>query len=122
MDIEQLIKDKMRDIVSLFVIKDYETLKKRYLPEENEIGDFIRALNEYLEFGEHEGIVSMPPDEEFEKVDIVEITKPTKALREFSIIFDLWIDGAKSDLTLDCDAEYYGGENLKVYLYDLHVL
>lgn len=31
-------------------------------------------------------------------------------------------DGEKSDLTLNCDVEYYSDDDLRVYLYDLHVL
>ncbi|KNY25928.1 hypothetical protein Bccel_1188 [Pseudobacteroides cellulosolvens ATCC 35603 = DSM 2933] len=97
-------------------------MSRKYLPKERDINDFVRSLNEFLEFGDHEGIVSMPADEEFNKMDIIEISNPTRAVREFSVIFDLWIDGLKSDLTLECDVEFYSDTNTKVYLYDLHVL
>lgn len=122
LNIEELIKSEIKNIVRLFVDKDYITLNDIYMYRERDIEDFIRSLNEYWQYWDHEGIVTMPPDEEFEKVDIFEIAKPNSKSRKFSITFDFWIDGERSDLTLDCDGEYNGGENLKLYLYDLHVL
>jgi hypothetical protein len=60
--------------------------------------------------------------EEFNKINFHEIKNPTLTNREFSVIFDLWIDNERSDLTLECDVEYYGTQDIRVYLYDLHVL
>jgi hypothetical protein len=117
-----IIRDKLIDIIHLFVIRDYETLAAKYLLDSRDINDFVRALNEYWEFWDHEGIVTTPPKEEFMTLDIIEVNKPVKAGKEFSLLFDLWINGEKSDLTLDCNVEYYSDDDLRIYLYDLHVL
>jgi hypothetical protein len=122
MDIEQIIKCEVKKIIELFVNKDYIALKESYLAADRDIDDFISALNEYWQFWDHEGFVTMAPDEEFENIEIIERANPSKAVREFSVTFDFWIEEERSDLTLDCDVEYHGGENIDIYLYDLHVL
>lgn len=90
LDVHNAIRDKLLDIIHLFVMRDYEALAEKYLIDERDIGDFVRALNEYWEFWNQEGIATMPPKEEFLSIDIIEVRKPIKAVREFSLLFDLW--------------------------------
>lgn len=120
MELKDTIKQEIIDIYKLFVFKGYETLKKRYLSDDREIEDFIRGLNEYWEFWEEEGTVTMPSIDEFNNIEIIEIDTPKNALREFNVTFDFWINGEKSDLTLECYIEYYNQEDMRVYLSDVY--
>lgn len=122
MELKDTIKQEIINIYKLFVFKGYETLKKRYLSDDREIEDFIRALHEYWEFWEEEGTVTMPSIDEFNNIEIIEIDTPRNALREFNVTFDFWINDEKSDLTLECYIEYYNQDDMRAYLYDLHVM
>ncbi len=116
MKIEDLIRERIIDVIRLVAQKDYKSLSEKYLSNDRDINGLIRALDEYWEFWDKEGIVTFPPVEEFDKMEIYEINKPTKAKREFSVTFDLWIDNKRSDLTLDCDIQYYDTQDIRVVL------
>jgi len=121
LDIEKWIENKMRHISFLFSNKDYLALSD-YLEYGNAIEDFLMWLDDYCIYPNYEKVVTMPPEDEFCKIDIIERVMNKKAVREYHVLFTLWIDGEKSDLTLDCDVEYYDDNDIRFYMRDLHIM
>jgi hypothetical protein len=124
MEIEKLIAGRLKHIISLFVNKEYNELSA-YLESGVDVNDFLLWLKDYCtapDITDVEIFVTMPPDEVFDNLALIEVTKPVKANREFVGIFDLWVDGEKSDLSLEYKIEYYDNNNWHIRLHDLHVM
>lgn len=61
----------------------------------------------------------MPPNSEFEKLDLIKITnRPV-----YVLYFDLWVNGEKSDLPLICEIEIDKLNNIvRFEIDDIHVM
>lgn len=66
------------------------------------------------------GRLTMPPTESFSVLDMVEITGSHG--REFALDFDLWANGELSDLTLSCAVTVLDSGEVKLEMYNVHVL
>jgi hypothetical protein len=119
---ESEIKSKVKEVVELLVNKDYESLAKRGYISVLGIPDIKRVIFEYSEFWAHEGVLTVPPPDDFNNIGIIEISRPQRAFKEFHVDYDLWIDGKRSDLTLQCDAEVDRSGQVSIRLNDLHVM
>lgn len=89
----------LKKIVKLLTCGEYDILtkmdiQKRVLPFE------IKNVIE-----KYPGTLSYPPESAFALFDIYEVSN-----NEIRVDFDLWFDGARSDLTLCCS--FYEKENL----------
>jgi len=104
----------LRFILNLFVLGDYDALEK--------ISNGVRLTAEEMksairEFG---GTISMPPDNAFKDLDIIEIvgTEP----QAWSVRFDLWTDKGISDLTLELTLIDSANDLLKIEIDNIHVM
>lgn len=116
MDIKYLIKQEVKKLVQLLVDGEYEKLEKM-----NKIG--VLKANE-LEKGilQHGGVLTLPPDEAFDEMDIFKLDNPRKYCEEYFIDIELWINGCKSDLTLSCEGTVNKKNEVNVIIYSVHVL
>ena len=90
-----------------------------------DVDGFLLWLRDYCtspDLVDFERFVTMPPDEAFDNLELIERTKPIKANREFCGVFNLWVDGEESDLSLEYEVEYYDINNWSFRLHDLHVM
>ncbi|MBE6066245.1 MAG: hypothetical protein E7211_00895 [Clostridium lundense] len=117
------MKDKIRtllkELIDNLINKDYtriiENKQNGRLSEE----EISRAIYEYSRYWDIEGLITMPPKSEFEKLDLIKITYPPV----YVLHFDLWINGEKSDLTLICDIEIDKFNNIvRFEIDDIHVM
>lgn len=115
MDIEDLIKLKVKKIIRLLVAGEY-----RRLEEMNKIGKLSSdELEEaILQYGER---LSFPPEEAFDEMDIFKSDNPQNCYEEYFIDIELWTNGCKSDLTLSCEAKVTENKELNVTIYSVHV-
>jgi hypothetical protein len=109
----------LEELINNLVNKDYRKIienKQNGRLSEEEIS---RTIYEYSEYWNTEGLITMPPKSEFEKLDLIKITnQPVYILH-----FDLWVNGEKSDLTLICEIEIDELNNVvRFEIDDLHVM
>lgn len=117
--LEDSIRTLLEELINNFVNKDYRKIienKQNGRLSEEEIS---RTIYEYSEYWNTEGLITMPPKSEFEKLDLIKITnQPVYILH-----FDLWVNGEKSDLTLICEIEIDKLNNVvRFEIDDLHVM
>jgi hypothetical protein len=116
MNIEQQIKNGVKEIVELLVKEEY-----RKLEEMNKIGVLTASeLSEaILQYGEK---LTLPPNQSFDEMDIFKLDNSQKYSEEYSIDFELWSNNRKSDLTLSCEATVNEKNEVNVTIYSVHVL
>ncbi|MBE6069615.1 MAG: hypothetical protein E7211_18285 [Clostridium lundense] len=116
---EDKIRTLLKELIDNLINKDYRRIidnqQNGRLSEE----EMSRAIYEYSECWDAEGLITMPPNSEFEKLDLINITnRPVYVLH-----FDLWVNGEKSDLTLICEIEIDKLNNIvRFEIDDIHVM
>ncbi|MBI3235771.1 MAG: hypothetical protein HYZ42_17330 [Bacteroidetes bacterium] len=73
-------------------------------------GEIETAIKEYG------GTLTLPPDDEYDKIEVYDISKDEKY-----VDFDLWFDNVKSDLTLSCTF-FLNNESCDYSIDNIHVL
>lgn len=82
----------LKDLVHLLVAKQYKTIFQRdYLKNYSEL-ELEESISEYG------GILTFPPEKEFEECEIYE----TEDIDTVRVDLDLWFNDKKSYLTLSC--------------------
>lgn len=69
---------------------------------------------------EYGGKLTMPPEEAFEKLDVVK--KTHREVATFHVIFTMWVDGEPSDLTLESLVVFKDSEEATICVEGLHIL
>jgi len=128
-DINDWTTNELKKIIRLLVDKNYKPLNdyllNACLEEENNIENFLTWLRDYCNRPEGERVITYPPDDTYRDGSIIN-ERPQKyckkAKREFWGCFDLWVDGERSDLTLEYEIEYYNDDDIRFYMCDIHVM
>ena len=105
-----IIKDVMKKIERLIVDKRFDLLYE---------GDYARempadVMQQVVE--EYGNNFTMPPDEAFDRMSIVDISE-----EEASVYCYLWYDNERSDLTAIARVKNIGGE-VRYAIEDIHIL
>ena len=103
--------DLVRKLVEDVVEGNFQNLVNDGRFRVGKIEDFVAVLNEYP------GALTMPPDEAYEDLDMVESVRG-----DVLVDFYLWYDGKKSDLTLQAVIETSNEGQKSIYIEDCHVL
>jgi hypothetical protein len=74
-----------------------------------------QLMESILHYG---GNFTSPPIETYEKMDIYEVEQG----KNFTVDYDLWVDGKKSDLTLQCDVDLQDWDKPRIVITNIHVL
>lgn len=116
---EDKIRILLKELIDNLLNKDYRKIienKQNGRLSEEEIS---RAIYEYSQYWNSEGLITIPPEYEFEKLDLINITHQPV----FVLHFDLWVNGEKSDLTLICEIEIDKLNNIvRFEIDDIHVM
>lgn len=111
MNIENKIVEELKKLIVDLINKDYSKIvrdgRNGEMPEE--------VIEEII--NDYGGTLTYPTEDAFVKTDICKIDNVDK----YSVIFDLWIDNKRSDLSLMCEA-YIDGNEVTLVLEDIHVL
>jgi hypothetical protein len=111
MNIEDRIVVELKKLIVDLINKDYAKIVS-----DGRNGEMPEEVMEEI-FNDYGGILTYPPEESFGKIDICKVDNRD----EYSVIFDLWIDDKRSDLSLMSDAIIDDGEVVLV-IEDIHVL
>ena len=109
---KEIIAKTMRSLIEMLIqghfdlIFDLDYMKSISI---NDVRDEIQAFPGHL---------SMPPDDNFQNLDIYE----TDFINQLLIDFPLWFDHLESDLTLQCRIFDVGEEQYRYSIEDIHVL
>ncbi|MDF2881041.1 MAG: hypothetical protein K0R54_1598 [Clostridiaceae bacterium] len=119
MSIEDRFRILLIRLIKNLANKNYEQIiidkQNGRLSEE----DIIQSIYKYSEDWNIEALITMPPKNEFDKLDLIKITHSP----EYVLHFDLWINGEKSDLTLICEIEVDQLDNIiRFEIDDIHVM
>src|SRR5687767_10921672 len=109
------LKAAVRQVVSILVQEDYESLER--------LTNGVRLTAEEMAEGvrEYGGSLILPPEDIFENLDVVEVEGAQP--RKWSVNVDLWTaEEGQSDLTLGLTLRESGREIFDVEIDNLHVL
>ena len=109
------MKAAVRQVVSMLVQDDYETLER--------LTNGVRLTAAEMAEGVHEygGSLILPPDDAFDNLDVVEVEGAQP--RQWSVNVDLWTaEAGRSDLTLELTLRESGKEISDVEIENIHVL
>lgn len=109
------MKAAVRQVVSMLVQGDYETLER--------LTSGVRLTAAEMAEGVHEygGSLILPPNDAFENLDVVEVEGSQP--REWSVNVALWTaEEGRSDLTLELTLRESGKEIYDVEVDGIHVL
>ena len=112
---KQMLVDAVRQLVSLLVKGDFDTLERCQMLGPSTKEEYKAALSRYLRGRE---LLVEPPPTAFSALDVYDTAEKNK----WRIDFDLWTDRGLSDLTAQI---YVREEQLGTYhplLYDMRVL
>ena len=104
------IKDVVRQVVTHLVYGNYDLLA---------VNDYLKLIGPediQLAVDEYPGKISLPPDKEYDSIDIYTISD-----KEIAIDFDLWYDNEKSELTLSCNLKEIDGK-IEYTIEGIHIL
>lgn len=85
------VRETVKNIVELLIARDFQLLWLNDLDQRITAEEMAEAISGY-------GRMTTPPANSFEDINVYLTDDPN----EVRIDFDLWFDGAKSDLTLKC--------------------
>ena len=109
------LKATVRQVVSMLVQGDYETLERLTNGVRLTVAEMAEGVREYG------GSLILPPDGAFENLDVVEVEGAKR--REWSVNVDLWTaEEGRSDLTLELKLRKSGEEIYEVEIDGIHVL
>jgi len=91
MDIQDKIKSLLRQTVLDFINGDFQEIQAKLI-DKLTINSIIKELDYW-------GLLTIPPDFAYEKVDDYKYGDGSG----YALEFDLWIDNKQSDLTLSCE-------------------
>ena len=83
----------VKKIITLFVNRDYEAIYNLDRAKDCSPESFKELIEDYG------GTLTMPPDEALKEVEIYKIENDDLTI-DFAIDFDFWVNGKRSDLTL----------------------
>lgn len=108
---KEQLKLLLKEIVIDLVNENDERIQK-HLIEELKVDDLKEELSYW-------GLLTIPPDTAFEKINFIEYEDGSG----YAMEFELWIDNQESDLTLSCEAmvDYIGNVH-SFLIHNLHVL
>jgi hypothetical protein len=105
----------VRQIVELLVNKNYDEIAR--MTNENRLSS-AELRQAVADYGRK---LTTPPDSAWDQLDVIEVRdrdQPT-----YSVRFDLWADGKRSDLSVEITLEEMSSDGkFRVELDDLHVL
>lgn len=111
MNIEDKIVKELKKLIDDLVNKDYAKIA-----QDGRNGDMPEEVMEEI-INDYGGMITYPPEDAYSKTDICKIDNAD----EYSVIFDLWIDNKRSDLSLMCEA-YIDDNEVTLVIEDIHVL
>ena len=105
------VKETIRSLVKKLVEHKYEEIYHQDHDKAISVLEIQEAIDSYGQ------ILSMPPDDAFDEIDIYETKDPSKV----TVDFDLWFNNEKSDLTLSCIV-YSAGQERSYSIENIHML
>jgi hypothetical protein len=112
---QQTIKTTVRQIVGLLVKGDYKAVEHLSNGCRLKAEEIAESISDYGE------TLTMPPDEEFNSLDVVQHTD--KYQKGWSVYVDLWtVESGKSDLTLELTLKENEKQTYHVEIDNIHVL